>query len=65
MAKSKVKRKNPGFVIEGTLNYEDKVVEIEELGNYPFDKIFKDFEGKYIKITIDEPDEEILAIPED
>lgn len=65
MAKSKVKIKNPGFVIEGTLNYDDKVIEVEELGNYPFDKIFDVFNSKYIKITIDEPDEEIVAIPED
>lgn len=65
MAKSKVKKKNPGFVIEGILNYEDKNVEVDEIGEYPFDKIFKQFEGKLIKITIDEPDEDITSVPED
>ena len=73
MAKSKVKKKNAGFVIEGVLNYdnenEDGIntsnVEVEDLGIYPFDKIFKQFQGKTVKITIDEPDEEIFEVPED
>lgn len=65
MAKSKVKKKGSGFVIEGVLDFENQQIEVEEIGNFPFDKIFREFDGKSIKITIDEPDEEIVKVPEE
>lgn len=63
MAKSKVRKKNIGFVIEGIMNYEGKTIEVEEIGEYPFDKIFEQFDGRNVKITIDIPDTEIDCVP--
>jgi len=65
MAKSKVKKTGQGFIIEGVMNYDDETLEVEELGEYPFDKIFKQFDGKLVKITVKEPDEDVVAIPEE
>ena len=64
MAKSKVLKKNQGFKIEGILDYKNKQIEVEDVGNYPFAKIFEQFEGKTIKVVIDIPDEEIFEVPE-
>jgi len=64
MAKVKIKKKGAGFVIEGVLNYEDQVIEVEDIGDYSFEKIFYEFNGKVVKITIDIPDVEIMEIPE-
>ena len=64
MAKSKVLKKNQGFKIEGILDYKNKQVAVEDLGDYPFDKIFEQFDGKTIKVVIDIPDEEIFEVPE-
>ena len=63
MAKSKVLKKNQGFKIEGILDYENSIIEVEGVGNYPFSKILKQFDGKTIRVVIDEPDEEIFEIP--
>lgn len=65
MAKSKVRRKGSGFVIEGVLDYKNLNINVEELGEFPFDKIFKSFDGRIITIKIDEPDTEIIQVPEE
>ncbi|MCD3194772.1 hypothetical protein G8S49_06250 [Clostridium botulinum C] len=66
MAKSKVKKTGGSFVIEGILNYKDKTIEVEEMAEpFPFDKIFKEYDGEYIKLTVKESDEEILSVPEE
>jgi hypothetical protein len=65
MGKSKVKSTGKGFIIEGILNYDNKTIEVEEIGDYPFDKVFEQFNGKTVKLTIKEPDEEILSVPEE
>lgn len=65
MAKSKVRKKGLGFVIEGILDYENQNINVEEIGEFPFDKIFSQFDGRTITIKIDEPDTEIVKVPEE
>jgi|GEM_PF-5285264 len=63
MAKSKVKKTGVGFVIEGILDFENQCLSVDEIGDFPLEAVFRQFDGKTIKIKVDEPDEEILSVP--